>query len=219
MRDVKSLRWIFRSSCVLAACLVLQGCGGSRWEQYTRVHEVQSAFKTNWTDRRNAYAQRLGMKLPADAKQVAGEPVAGAERAYYEAALAEIDAFAEFRQPDVVLSAARTWLAERRKTHENALREMNFSQAEVKQLSRSARKFERTDLPESRVSAFAKELGALEELGRISGELIVYHLAYTKAFREDQKTVPPAAPPMDPGMLNAIISGAQAGARIGSGVK
>ncbi len=218
------------SVIVLAALLVLQGCA-SRWDSYKQVQAVQGEYKGAWADRADRYEKVLGIAKPdkkgsgsaSAAIGVSGvsgpSGVSGAERIYYEAALSELTAFADFRKSGIVLSSARSWILERRKARLNTLRSMDFSDDDLKKLLAAATSFEVAGIPDDRVAAFAREFGRISELDRLFLDLVRYHLEYRAAFRKDRATVPPATPPMSSSMMNAIISGAQAGARIGSGIK
>lgn len=203
----------------LIALVALSGCLG--FDDFERTQQVRSDYQNIWTARAEIYRAQLaqeaigeGTTIRLQRSNTESNVGATAVNVRTRGALDMLETFAQFRQSEPVLSATVNWMRGEWDTRIAAIRELGVADEKILQsLAGDATAGTAVnDLAEN--SQLSSNMGGLEELLRISRDLVRFQRDYQTAFRADKKEENPVTAPtgLDSATVFAIINATKAGA-------
>lgn len=204
----------------------LTACAGQKFTK--QVTEVRTTYASTWDDRMVGYKNALSAagapaKIAIDPKTKG--TLAPAPRDFDTVADAQapllgrfdtLVAFKAFRFAQPVMSVAQKWVVERWQTQIQALANSDVGEDEISDRMKAV--LVGKDFAPVGDAEVDYRLGVLSETRLLTGELVEFDRTYHTALRSDIANLPPQAPPPTAAEMQAIINGAIAGARAGSGL-
>jgi hypothetical protein len=194
------------------------------------VSDVRETYATTWDGRMAGYQRALAdaghpvkITIAPPAETLAApenRDLAGVtpEQAQWLGRFDTLVAFKTFRQSEPVMSVAEKWLRAHWSDQLDSLREAGMPDGDIAALLRQSISAPPDAAPPPD-PATAYRIGAMTEVRALVRELVEFDVAYHSALDTDLANLPPQQPPLTGSQLDAIINGAAAGARIGSGLK